>query len=160
MTGGVYTVRYFRFTALLAFSVLPSAGVQASGDWHRDTVQGFEKYWTQTSDGARFIIWCNRSRKLAGTVVDIDINGRNAPSRKPIRVVVDHNMVVLPADNKGYVQTDCAACADRFRLLWNRLRTGIRLSVQFDDRRFAAFSLQGAADVLDANPCPADYEKR
>ncbi|WP_417671516.1 hypothetical protein [Roseibium sp.] len=135
-----------------------AAAIQ-NGSWHNETVQGFEKYWTETKDGARFTIWCNRKRNLAGTVIDIDIDGKNAPAKKNIRVVVDRHMIKMRADSKGYVQTDCAACADGYTVLWNRLRSGVTLAVKFDDERYAAFSLRGAREILSENVCPADFYK-
>ncbi|WP_417688818.1 hypothetical protein [Roseibium sp.] len=136
----------------------PAAAIQ-NGNWQNETVQGFEKYWTETQDGSRFTIWCNRKRNLSGTVIDIDINGRNAPARKNIRVVIDRHMITMAADAKGYVQTDCAACADGYTVLWNRLRSGVTLAVKFDDERYAAFSLKGAREILSDSVCPADFYK-
>ncbi|WP_213215532.1 hypothetical protein [Roseibium polysiphoniae] len=142
----------------LAFYAGPAFAAQ-TGNWKTDKVQGFEKYWTETADGSRFTIWCNRSRSVSGTVVDIDIDGRNAPARKKIRVVIDRSMLKMDADAKGYVQTNCAACADGYTVLWNRLRSGVSLAVKFDDERYAAFSLKGAREILSDSVCPADFYK-
>lgn len=146
--------------ALLALTTVSSpAFVVNSGNWHNEVVKGFEKYWTETNDGSRFTIWCNRKRNLSGTVIDIDIAGRNAPPRKSIKVVIDRQMITMSADSRGYVQTDCAACADGYTVLWNRLRTGVSMAVKFDDERYAAFSLKGARDILSNSVCPADFYK-
>lgn len=129
------------------------------GDWNFDTVQGFEKYWTQNEEGARFTIWCHRKRNLSGTVLDIDIAGRNAPAKRNMRVVIDRKLFRFRADNRGYVQTGCPACADNYTVLWRRLSNGVRLAVEFDDSRFAAFSLNGAREILQGDVCPPDYLK-
>jgi hypothetical protein len=141
------------------FCFCGSASAVQYGQWKNETVQGFEKFWTETADGSRFTIWCNRKRNLSGTVVDIDIDGRNAPAQRSIRVVIDRSMLKLTADANGYVQTDCAACADGYTVLWNRLRSGTNLAVKFEDDRYAVFSLKGAREALSSSTCPADFYK-
>ena len=151
--------RLVLLAGICVISISAQSYAQRIGNWHSESVQGFNKYWTETSNGSRFTIWCNPGRKIAGTVIDIDIEGRNAPARRNIRVVVDRKMIKMPADRRGFVQTDCAACADSYQVLWNRLRSGVRLTVQFDDARYAAFSLKGAREILSSRICPADFYK-
>jgi hypothetical protein len=131
-----------------------------SSKWHKETVQGFNKYWTENETGSRFIIWCHPTRKKMGTVVDIDIEGASAPANKRIRIVLDRDMIKLPADGKGYIQTKCTTCADSYKFLWNRLRSSTYLAVKFADERYAAFSLVGARTTLPGAVCPSDFEKR
>ncbi|MBD8890203.1 hypothetical protein [Roseibium litorale] len=153
-------VKKFLISGLLSLALFPSTVLAAqSGDWHVDTVKGFEKYWTKADDGSLFTIWCHRTRKLSGTVIDVDIRGKAAPARKTMRVIIDRHMQKVTADTAGYVQTDCAACADGYTVLWQRLRTGHHLSVMFEDESMAKFSLTGARDVLAESACPADFYK-
>lgn len=144
---------------LFLMSAYQPVSAAQSGAWRAETVKGFEKYWTTAEDGSQFTIWCNRTRKLSGTVIDIDIRGQSAPSRQTIRVIVDRYIQRVSADSAGYVQTDCAACADGYTVLWQRLRTGHHLNVMFGDDISATFSLSGASDVLTADACPADFYK-
>lgn len=162
MTRLTSTLMLGVFCALAATTTSAAAAGAGAGPgqmWHQETVQGFQKFWTETGQGSRFTIWCNRDRKTAGTVIDVDIDGRNAPARKPIKVVVDRHMIQMPADDRGYVRTDSPAGADGYTVLWNRLRGGVRLQVLFDDDRFAVFSLAGAATTLSPEVCPPDFNK-
>ncbi|MEJ8476631.1 hypothetical protein [Roseibium algae] len=138
--------------------VAPAAAIK-HGKWNNEKIQGFEKYWTDAADGSRFTIWCHKKRKYSGTVVDIDIDGKNAPPSKEISIVIDRKLLNMTADEGGYVQTDCATCADGYKVLWNRLRSGSSLAVKFKDNRYAAFSLKGAREILSKDTCPADFYK-
>lgn len=141
----------------LAFST-PTVAKQ-SEKWHNETVQNFQKYWTVNNSGSKFIIWCNPDRNVSGTLIDIKIDGQTAPPGTRIRVVIDNDMIKLPSDANGYIQTSCATCADSFRFLWNRLRSSVSLAVKFEDDRYADFSLRGASRILPGPSCPTDFEK-
>lgn len=150
------------YMALIAGLVLTGSALANDeyGSWHLDKVQGFDKYWTESREGDRFTIWCNKNRSVAGTVIDIDIGGFSAPPGRNVRVIFGRGtMMRLAADSKGYIQTNCAACADAFKVLWNRMRRGGHVAVKFDDERYALFSLKGAGKVLSADMCKADFEK-
>jgi len=125
------------------------------GRWHSDTVQGFTKYWTVNRDGSHFTIWCKAQKTRPVSLISIDINGEPAPPSKRVLIVVGRSLVKLTADSNGYLPTSCAACADSFVYLWNRIRSSNHLSVTFDDDRRAGFSLDGAMDILPGSACAA-----
>ena len=144
---------------IVAFLISAPAGAITNAEWRSEMVKGFQKYWIENNSGARFTIWCNPKKKTMGTVIDIDIDGANAPANKRVRILLDNDMIKLPADNKGYIRTKCAVCADSYRIIWNRLRSSRSLAVKFNDERYAVFSLVGARKVLPGNACPADFDK-
>jgi hypothetical protein len=138
---------------LIAFMLPSSALADQVGKWQSGTVQGFTKYWTVNDDGAHFTIWCKAQRDHPVSLISIDIQGHPAPPRKRVKIVVGRTLVKLTADSNGYLPTGCAACADSFVYLWNRIRSSSHLSVMFDDDRRAGFSLEGAMDILPGAAC-------
>lgn len=152
----------YKTLCVAAFSALAlstSIAAKEAEKWHNETVQNFQKYWTANNSGSKFIIWCNPDRKVSGTLIDIKINGQKAPPGTRIRVVIDRDMIKLPSDSSGYIQTSCATCADSFKFLWNRLRSATSLAVKFEDDRYANFSLKGASRILPGPTCTTDFEK-
>ncbi|NBN63899.1 hypothetical protein GWI72_04570 [Microvirga tunisiensis] len=138
---------------LVLLASLQTASASDQSYWRHETVKGFEKYYTSTRDGSHFIIWCNPARKLAGTVLDIDIKGQSAPARKTIQIVLDRSAIDVPADENGFVRADCPACSDRSEMLWKKLSSSTNLAVRFNDETVSRFSTRGAREVLKGSPC-------
>ncbi|MTI44157.1 hypothetical protein JM93_04173 [Roseibium hamelinense] len=151
--------RFAAFMVCFAILCAPALSVDVKS-WRSSTVDGFTKFWVDNHDGAKFIIWCHPSRPVSGTLVDIHIDGQRAPANSRVRIIVDKDMVQLPADSRGYILTDTATGADSFRILWHELRSSFGLAVKFKDERYASFSLNGAKDALPGIACPADFDKQ
>ncbi|MBO6756211.1 MAG: hypothetical protein JJ902_07785 [Roseibium sp.] len=139
------------------FSTTALAG--QSGRWHSDTIKGFDRYWTINRDGARVTIFCNDQRPILGTLISFDIDGKPPKPGSLVRIELDRQMVKFRVDERGFIQTDCAACSDSFAYFWHRLRTSAKFAVLFEDDRFAGFSLRGAREILPSNACRTDWEK-
>ncbi|NVK34368.1 MAG: hypothetical protein HWE23_07800 [Rhodobacteraceae bacterium] len=155
----MFISRIALFVSILLFGI-STAKAETIGLWKTEDVQGFQKYWTTTKNGDSFAIWCNPSRSVSGTVIDIAIKGFRAPPDRSIRLIFGRSKLMhLQADKDGYVQTNCAACADAYKVVWNRMRSGGHVAVKFDDERYAVFSLKGANKILTGNMCPADFYK-
>lgn len=149
MRNNLYTIAF-----LAAVFTTPVVAEQ-SGRWHSETVQNYKKYWTENDNGSKLVIWCNPNRRMSGAVIDVELDGQKLPAGKRIMIVVDRDPIKLPSDAKGYIQTSCAGCADGFKFLWNRLRASNSVAVQFDEERYARFSLKGAAEILPGATCSA-----
>jgi len=123
------------------------------GRWHADKAHGYERYWTESRSGARFTIWCPPSHKARNALIGIDIKGRRPEPGTLVRIELDHKLITFKAGSDGYIRNDCTACADNLTYFWHRLRSSVKFAVQFEDRRYAGFSLRGVREVTPHAVC-------
>jgi len=147
-------------TALLGFALMGSANAQTVEKWSRGEVNGFTRYWTTNNVGSSFVVWCHPDRKTNGTLLHVVIDGKTPEPNTRIKLVIDTEIMQLPVNGQGYTDTDCAHCADTFEYVWHRLRSATAIAVKFADERYAGFSLKGAAEILPADVCPTDWQKK
>lgn len=143
-------VSLFFAALLIAASPLQAA---EQGKWHNDSAHGYERYWTVNSTGARFTIWCPPNHNARGALIGIDIKGQRPSPDSLVRVELDHKLVKFKVGPDGYIRNDCPACSDNLTYFWHRLRSSVRFKVQFEDRRYAGFSLKGVREVTPHSVC-------
>ncbi len=147
--------------ALLASMLLSTAALAASaGKWNSGEVNGFKRYWTTNNSGASFVVWCHPERKVNGTLFHILIDGKTPAPNTRIKLVLDKEILELPVNNQGYIDTGCATCSDSFGYIWHRMRAAHSMAVKFYDQRYAGFSLKGAPEILPGPVCPTDWQKK
>ncbi|MCR9282768.1 MULTISPECIES: hypothetical protein [Stappiaceae] len=147
--------------AIIASALLPtSALAETAGKWKSGEINGFTRYWTTNNLGANFVVWCHPKRRINGTLLHIDIDGKMPPPRSRIKLIMDREILELPINEQGYVETACAACSDSFGYVWHRLRSSHSLAVKFQDDSYAGFSLRGAQKIIPGNVCPTDWQKQ
>ena len=147
--------------ALIASSLLPtSALADTAGKWKSGEINGFTRYWTTNNDGANFVVWCHPKRSINGTLLHVDIGGKMPPPNTRIKLIMDREVLELPINEQGYVETSCAACSDSFGYVWHRLRSSQSLAVKFQNDSYAGFSLRGAQKVMPGDVCPTDWQKQ
>lgn len=142
------------------FVLLANANAETIEKWHKGEVDGFTRYWTTNNVGANFVVWCHPERKVNGTVLHIEIEGRTPQPNSRVKLVIDQELLELPVNKQGYIDTDCAHCADSFGYVWHKLRSATAIAVKFNDQRYAGFSLRGAKQILPGPVCPTDWEKK
>lgn len=149
-----------RLFSILFFGTMASATAGTVGKWNSSEVNGFTRYWTTNSGGANFIVWCHPERSINGTVLHIEIQGGTPAPNSRLKIILDKEILQLPVNSEGYIDSSCATCADSFDYVWHRLRTASTMAVKFQDDRYAGFSLNGAEEVLPAPSCPTDWQKK
>ncbi|GAB4518490.1 MAG: hypothetical protein Tsb0019_18620 [Roseibium sp.] len=151
-----------RFTAACTIGLLLSSAAHAAnvGKWNSDEVNGFTRYWTTNNIGASFVVLCHPDRKVNGTLLQIEIEGSTPAPRTRIKLILDQDVLELPVNDQGYVDSGCATCSDSFGYVWHRLRGARSMAVKFHDDRYAGFSLNGARQVLPGPVCPTDWQKK
>lgn len=129
--------------------------VAEAGSWKEVTASGLRTYSTANGSGS-LEIGCDEARSLdhRWTGISIEIGGL-LPPQSQLRFVVDGRSISIPSGKSGGVATaGCPECAGKFAQLWRQLRSGSRLEVVASDGRRAVFSLDGAAELMPAGPCP------
>lgn len=151
-----------RFTSVFLVGALLSTASLADtiGKWNRGEVNGFTRYWTTNNSGANFVVWCHPDRKVNGTLLHIEIDGQTPTPNTRIKLIMDQEILELPVNNQGYIDSGCATCSDSFGYVWHQLRASHTLAVKFHDNRYAGFSLRGARDILPGPVCPTDWQKK
>jgi hypothetical protein len=147
--------------ACLASVLLPAAAPAATfGKWNSGEVNGFTRYWTTNNVGSTFVVWCHPDRKVNGTLLHIEIDGRTPAPRTRIKLIIDTEVLELPVNDQGYIDSGCPACSDSFGYVWHRLRGARSMAVKFYDERYAGFSLNGARQIIPGPVCPTDWQKK
>jgi hypothetical protein len=147
--------------AFIAILLIPSATSAANvGKWHSGEVDGFTRYWTTNKVGSSFVVWCHPDRQVNGTLLHIVIDGKTPTPNTRLKLVLDQEILELPVNDQGYIDTGCATCSDSFGYIWHRLRAAHSMAVKFYDQRYAGFSLKGAPDILPGKVCPTDFQKK
>ncbi|MHA7772433.1 hypothetical protein [Roseibium sp. M-1] len=142
------------FTALILPMLMPVAALAADpGRWHSDKAHGYERYWTESRSGARFTIWCPPSHRAQDALISIDIKGRRPDPDTLVRIELDHTLIKFRAGSDGFIHNDCNACADNLTYFWHRMRSSVKFAVQFEDRRYAGFSLRGVRNITPHAVC-------
>lgn len=147
-------------TIIASLFLFSAAEAQTVEKWSRDEVKGFTRYWTTNNVGASFVVWCHPKRKTNGTLLHVVIDGKTPKPNTRIKLIIDREIMQLPVNSEGYTDTGCATCADSFEYIWHQLRSATAIAVKFSDDRYAGFSLKGAREVLPANACPTDWQKK
>lgn len=147
-------------TLLASFILFGGAHAQTIEKWSRGEVDGFTRYWTTNNLGSSFVVWCHPERKTNGTLLHVEIEGATPAPNTRIKLVIDKEIMNLPINGQGYTDTGCATCADTFEYVWHRLRSATAIAVKFADERYAGFSLKGAKEILPAEVCPTDWQKK
>jgi hypothetical protein len=93
-------------------------------------------------------------------LLHVVIDGKTPKPNTRIKLIIDREIMQLPVNSEGYTDTGCATCADSFEYIWHQLRSATAIAVKFSDDRYAGFSLKGAREVLPANACPTDWQKK
>ncbi len=137
-----------------------NACAETIGKWNKGEVEGFTRYWTTNSKGANFVVWCHPTRNVNGTLLSIVIDGQMPEPDTRMKLILDREILELPVNSQGYVESACATCSDSFSYVWHRLRSSFTLAAKFHDFRYATFSLRGAKNILPSSPCPTDWEKK
>ncbi|GAA0771928.1 hypothetical protein E1180_04190 [Roseibium denhamense] len=136
-----------------------SAQAETILKWNRGEIDGFTRYWTTNNVGSNFVVWCHPQRAVNGTVFHIEIEGRKPTPNTRLKLILDNEILELPVNDQGYIDSGCATCADSFGYVWHRLRSATAMAVKFHDERYAGFSLKGAKEILPGPVCPTDWEK-
>ncbi|MHA7772434.1 hypothetical protein [Roseibium sp. M-1] len=146
--------------AMLAGLILSgTATADTIGKWNRGDVDGFTRYWTTNSDGASFVIWCHPQRKINGTLLHVEIGGKTPKPNTRIKLIMDREILELPINDHGYVDSGCPTCSDSFGYVWHKLRSSHTLAVKYQDNSYAGFSLRGAQEIIPGPVCPTDWQK-
>ncbi|MCV0427759.1 MAG: hypothetical protein K5905_20065 [Roseibium sp.] len=152
--------------ALIVTVFLPNIAFSKTvGKWNSGTVGGFTRYWTtnnvgSNNVGSNFVVWCHPKRKINGTLLHIEIEGKAPPPGTRIKLILDQEILDLPVNKQGYIDSGCATCADSFDYVWHKLRSSQTMAVKFKDNSYAGFSLKGAQKILPGSVCPTDWEKK
>ena len=147
--------------ASIIIAMLPNtATAKTIGKWNSGMVNGFTRYWTTNNVGSNFVVWCHPERKVNGTLLHIEIEGKTPSPNTRIKLILDQEILDLPVNRQGYVDSGCATCADSFGYVWHKLRSSQTMAVKFKDNSYAGFSLKGARNILPGAVCPTDWEKR
>lgn len=151
-----------RFAGAFFVGALLSTAAHADtiGKWSRGEVNGFTRYWTSNNLGANFVVWCHPKRKVNGTLLHVEIDGKTPAPNTRIKLIMDQEILELPVNEQGYIDSGCATCSDSFGYVWHRLRASHTMAVKFHDNRYAGFSLRGAREILPGPVCPTDFEKK
>lgn len=137
-----------------------AASADSFGKWNSGDVDGYTRYWTINSVGSSFVVWCHPRRAINGTLLQVEIDGTRPAPETRIKLILDREILELPVNAHGYVDTGCATCADSFGYVWHKLRGARSMAVKFQDDRYAGFSLKGARETIPGPVCPTDWEKR
>jgi hypothetical protein len=140
--------------AVLSLALTATAqGTEPAANWSYDVRGGTPRFWTESSGGARFTLWCQDWGTGPHPVLAIRIAERPAPANRLVRLVIDRSMIKLRADARGYIRTDCPLCADQATWLWNKLRSGQFMQIQLDDGRYSGFRIKGMAQLAGEAVC-------
>ncbi|POF31521.1 hypothetical protein [Roseibium marinum] len=154
-------MKTFFTTSFLAVSLLSNvAGAETVEKWNSGEVNGFTRFWTTNNEGSNFVVWCHPQRKVNGTLLHIVIAGDTPPPDTRVKLILDREVLDLPVNKQGYIDSGCATCADSFDYVWHKLRSSRSLAVKFQDERYAGFSLRGARQIIPGSVCPTDWDKR
>lgn len=138
---------------------VPQAGM--FGHWNAGGGQGVAEYWTENTDGSRFMLTCDGNAGLghpahpnhAGWSVD----GIHTPKNSSITVAIDGRTYQLFTDDAGDATTKSRIVADNYIALWAALRKGSEAIVTAQNGKSVAFSLEGSGKALPAAPCTPDH---
>jgi hypothetical protein len=145
---------------MIAGLILSSAAVADTiGKWNKGEVNGFTRYWTTNNEGANFVIWCHPERKFNGTLLQVEIGNKAPKPNSRIKLIMDREILELPVNDHGYIETSCPTCSDSFGYVWHKLRSSRSLSVKYHDHTHAGFSLRGAQEIIPGPVCPTDWQK-
>lgn len=148
-----------RLTIIATVLLSNTAIGETIGKWNSGNVNGFTRYWTTNNVGANFVVWCHPLRKVNGTLLHIEIQGKTPAPNSRIKLILDQEILDLPINKQGYVSSACATCADSFGYVWHKLRSAQTMAVKYEDNSYAGFSLKGAQKILPGAVCPTDFEK-
>ncbi|MEM5582487.1 hypothetical protein WNZ15_08505 [Roseibium sp. AS2] len=135
------------------------AGAAEAGIWRSDTAHGYERYWTENRDGARFAIWCPPSHDIKAALIGIDINGRLPAPDTVVRVELNRKLIKFRVGHDGYIHNTCASCPDNLTYFWHQMRSAPRVMVLFDDKRYAGFSLRGIQKATPHSVCASQLSR-
>lgn len=93
------------------------------------------------------------NRNMRGALIGINVKGSLPPPGSLVRVQLDRDLIKFTTGPDGYILNDCPACPDNFTYFWHRLRSAGKLVVQFEDKRLAGFSLNGAREATPQPVC-------
>jgi hypothetical protein len=162
---------------IASFVCLPAAMLlmflnSANADWGKQ----FQDWFVGESKGSQthsvghdrpnnIFIDCNFGADPIGGA-DISIQISNSPdSNSDVSFVFDGQETKVRTDGSGLItvrltnddgdrlDAPCPACSAEFRRIWYGLRTAKSLIVRFSDGRSAQFSLKGAAQAFEKEPC-------
>nr|WP_286183193.1 hypothetical protein [Labrenzia sp. R4_1] len=145
---------------IIGFALTSSVQAKTIEKWHAGEVDGFTRYWTTNNIGASFVVWCHPQRPVNGTLLHVVIDGKTPTPNTRMKLIIDNEIMEIPVNEQGYIDTGCATCADTFEYVWHRLRAATAIAVKFKDESYAGFSLKGAKEILPANVCPTDWQKK
>lgn len=137
---------------MLFLATTPQAA-EPVANWTYDVRSGTPRFWTESTGGARFTLWCQNWGSGPHPVLAVRIAERAAPPDRLVRLVIDRSMIKLRADGQGYIRTDCPLCADQATWLWNKLRNGHFMQIQLDDGRYSGFRIKGLAQISGEAVC-------
>jgi hypothetical protein len=140
--------------------VLLSVGAASAQAWTSESAQGITEYRVDNAQGDTFTLSCDVEASKTGgegTAILVTIGGKDPEPGAAVKVILDTETLVLQADQASMIGTECAACSQRFKTLWNKLRTAKTMRVQLGTGAPASFSLDGAAAVLPATPCKTGF---
>jgi hypothetical protein len=82
----------------------------------------------------------DRSHLRQGT--DVVIDGKTPTPNTRMKLIIDNEIMEIPVNEQGYIDTGCATCADTFEYVWHRLRAATAIAVKFKDDSYAGFLAQ------------------
>lgn len=147
--------------ALIVFAFVSDVAVAKTiGKWSSGEINGFTRYWTTNNVGASFIVWCHPSRRINGTLLHIEIDGKTPKPHSRVKLIIDRDILDLPVNEQGYIDSGRPVSSDSFDYVWHKLRSASAIAVKFHDHSYAGFSLKGAEEILPGTVCPTDWRKK
>ena len=123
-----------------------SPGEPGASAWQEGWAQGVTEYMVSTEDGSYLNISCpDDAVRPAG--IYVGFAGENVAN--PTLIIDGEEF------NIEWVLSDCRACADNYRAMWQQLRNAKRISVSSPEGAVREFPTSGLATILPTEPCPS-----
>ena len=119
-------------------------GFGSTEKWASGWGQGVSEFIVLGKGQSSLYLSCEDSASRAATMIFTDIHGNQVSSDtgKQLEIKIDSNEKVSMGDSESH------AGSDNFGFGWNQLRKGKKVIVSGDGVKAAAFTLQGASEVI------------
>lgn len=143
-------------------AALAAAPATPAADWNFAFNQGVAEYSVGSfaEGGSSVALSCSEGGVAPGSVgVQVRRAGFKPVRAEPVTFTVGKRQVQMFTDADGFVGYGSVAAAPRFRTLWQMLRSGKALTVNYGPGAPMSFTLAGAAKLLGPVPCPKQLSR-
>lgn len=144
--------------AALAAAILLGGTAAQAAPWKMESTNDGTRYRIGNPIRNSFVIHCGKN-KVAGTWIDMTVLGERLPKSETISIEVGPERIELKVDESGRITTATKDSAHAFSRVWNALRGGEMMTVNYPNGLAGSFTLRGTTQAMPAKACATDYDR-